>query len=57
MAPLDGIAGALSGGSRTPGVVKGNACTRHRLNTIELQHQRAARAATALLYYLCTWLL
>jgi len=36
MAPLDGIAGALSGGSRTPGVVKGDAYTRRRLNTTEV---------------------
>jgi len=54
MAPLDGITGALSGGSRTPGVVEGDACTCRRLNTTESQHQRAARAATALLHYLCT---
>ena len=31
--PLDGITGALSGGSRAPGVVEGDACTRRRLNT------------------------
>ena len=33
MAPLDGMAEALSRGSRTPSVVKGNTCTRRRLNT------------------------
>jgi len=55
MAPLDGITGAPSGGSRTPGVVEGDTCTRRRLNTTESQHQRAARAVTALLYRLCTW--
>jgi len=55
MAPLDGMAGALSRGSRTPGAVRGDACTRRRLNTTESQHQRAARAATALLHRLCTW--
>jgi len=54
MAPLDGITGALSGGSRAPGVVEGDACTRRRLNTTKSQHQRAARAATALLHCLCT---
>jgi len=55
MAPLDSITGAPSGGSRTPGVVEGDACTRHRLNTTESQHQRATRAATALLHRLYTW--
>jgi len=38
MAPLDGITGAPSRGSRTPGIVKGNAYTRRRLNTTESQH-------------------
>jgi len=55
MAPLNSMAGAPIGGSRTPGVVKGDACTRRRLNTIESQRQRAARATTAFLYCLCTW--
>jgi len=54
MAPLNGITGALSGGSRTFSVIEGNAYTRRRLNTTELQHQRAARAVMALLYRLCT---
>jgi len=55
MAPLNGIVGAPIRGSRTPGAIEGDACTRRRLNTIESQRQRAARAATALLYCLCTW--
>jgi len=55
MAPLNNITGAPSGGNRTPSVVEGDTYTRRRLNTTESQHQRAARAATALLHYLCTW--
>jgi len=55
MAPLDGMAGALSRGSKTLGIIEGDACTCRRLNTTESQHQRAARAATALLHRLCTW--
>jgi len=55
MAPLDGIAGAPIRGSRTLGAVEGDAYTRRRLNTTESQRQRAARAATALLYRFCTW--
>jgi len=38
MAPLDSIIGVLSGGSRTPGIIKSDAYTRRRLNTIESQH-------------------
>ena len=56
IAPLNSITGAPSGGSRTPSVVEGDIYTRRRLNTIELQHQRALRAAhamAALLYCLC----
>ena len=38
MAPLDGIAGTLSRGIRTPGTVKGDTYTCHKLNTTESQH-------------------
>jgi len=55
MAPLDSIVGAPVRGSRTPSAIEGDAYTRRRLNTIELQRQRAARAATALFYCLYTW--
>ena len=40
IAPLDGRTGALSGGSRTPGVVKGDASY-----ASQAQHHRAATTA------------
>ena len=55
MAPLDSIAGALSRDSKTPSIIKGDACTYYRLNTTKLQHQHAVHTATALLHCLCTW--
>jgi hypothetical protein len=60
MASLGGRAGALSGGSEAPGVVKGDALydamlrTRRGLNTTEPRRQRAACAATAFYHRLCT---
>ena len=53
MAPLDGIAGALSGGSRSPGVVKGDTLY-DTLYALRAQYHRVATTALRALRRLST---
>jgi hypothetical protein len=53
MAPLDGIAGALSGGSRSPGVVEGDA-SYDASYASRAQHHRVATTALRALRRLST---